>query len=155
MLFHWETDVWDIGEKSNIHRNQHEINMIYHQMIISIAFLFIKYWICSIDKSLKYWRKFLFLPMPAPDSGGAETNAGRLNLGLASDSRICVSIKRIRVLKSDSEISALYENHIFQCIDTIFCVEFRRIPLKFHTKYRAVTLKDVDFIHSWFKSSSI
>ena len=44
--------------------------------------------------------------------------------------------------------------HIFRCIDKIFCVEFQRYPLKFHTKYLTHTLKDVDFIHSWkFKSS--
>ena len=25
--------------------------------------------------------------------------------------------------------------HIFQCMGMIFCVEFQRVPLKFHTKY--------------------
>ena len=30
----------------------------------------------------------------------------------------------------------------------IFCVEFQRVPLKFHTKYLTHTLKDVDFIQS-------
>ena len=39
------------------------------------------------------------------------------------------------------------ENHIFQCMGKIFCVEFQRVPLKFHTKYLTHTLKDVDFIH--------
>ena len=41
----------------------------------------------------------------------------------------------------------LYENNVFQCMGKIFCVEFQRYPLKFHTKYLAHTLKDVDFIH--------
>ena len=52
------------------------------------------------------------------------------------------------------KISMLYRNHIFQCMGKIFCVEFQRVPLKFHTKYLTHTLKDVDFIHRWkFKSS--
>ena len=56
----------------------------------------------------------------------------------------------LRALK----ISKLHKNHIFQCMDKIFCVEFQRVPLKFHTKYLTHTLKDVDFIHIWkFKSS--
>ena len=32
--------------------------------------------------------------------------------------------------------------HIFQCMVKIFCVEFQRVPLKFHTKYLTHTLKD-------------
>ena len=56
----------------------------------------------------------------------------------------------LRTLK----ISMLYKSHIFQCMGKIFCVEFQRVPLKFHTKYLTHTLKDVDFIHIWkFKSS--
>ena len=56
----------------------------------------------------------------------------------------------LRALK----ISKLHKNHIFQCMGKIFCVEFQRVPLKFHTKYLTHTLKDVDFIHIWkFKSS--
>ena len=50
--------------------------------------------------------------------------------------------------------SMLYKNHIFQCMGKIFCVEFQRIPLKFHTKYLTHILKDIDFIHRWwFKCS--
>ena len=56
----------------------------------------------------------------------------------------------LRALK----ISKLHKNHIFQCMGKIFCVEFQRVPLKFHTKYLTHTLKDVDFIHILkFKSS--
>ena len=36
--------------------------------------------------------------------------------------------------------------YIFQCMGKIFCVEFQRYPLKFHTKYLAHTLKDMIFI---------
>ena len=56
----------------------------------------------------------------------------------------------LRALK----ISMLYKNRTFQCMGKIFCVEFQRVPLKFHTKYLTHTLKDVDFIQRWkFKSS--
>ena len=52
------------------------------------------------------------------------------------------------------KIPMLYKNRIFQCMSKIFCVEFQRVPLKFHTKYLTHTLKDVNFIHRWnFKSS--
>ena len=52
------------------------------------------------------------------------------------------------------KISMLYKNRIFQCMGKIFCVEFQRFPLKFHTKYLIHTLKVVHFIHRWnFKSS--
>ena len=44
--------------------------------------------------------------------------------------------------------------HIFQCMGEIFCVEFQRYPLKFHTKYLTHTLKDMISIQHWnFKSS--
>ena len=45
------------------------------------------------------------------------------------------------------KISMLHKNRIFQCMGKIFCVEFQRFPLKFHTKYLIHTLKDVHFIH--------
>ena len=46
--------------------------------------------------------------------------------------------------------------HIFQCMGKIFCVEFQRVPLKFHTKYLTHTLKDIIFIqYGNFKSSQI
>ena len=51
-------------------------------------------------------------------------------------------------------ISMLYKSHIFQCMGKIFCVEFQRVPLKFHTKYLTHTLKDKSFMKHWnFKSS--
>ena len=44
--------------------------------------------------------------------------------------------------------------HIFQCVGEIFCVEFQRYPLKFHTKYLTHSLKDIIFMQHWnFKSS--
>ena len=37
----------------------------------------------------------------------------------------------------------------------IFCVEFQRWPLKFHTKYLAHTMKDIYFIERWSYKSSV
>ena len=51
-------------------------------------------------------------------------------------------------------ISMLYKNHIFQCMGKIFCVEFQRVPLKFHTKYLTHTMKNVNFIRRWKLKSS-
>ena len=54
----------------------------------------------------------------------------------------------LRALKS----SLLNKLQIFQCIGKIFCVEFQRVPLKFHTKYLTYTVKDTIFIQcSTFK----
>ena len=44
--------------------------------------------------------------------------------------------------------------HIFQCMGKIFCVEFQRYPLKFHTKYLTHTLKDMIFMQFWNLKSS-
>ena len=56
----------------------------------------------------------------------------------------------LRALK----ISALYKISIFQCMGKISWVEFQMNPLKFHTKYLTLTLKDTYFIHMWqFRSS--
>ena len=44
--------------------------------------------------------------------------------------------------------------HIFECMGKIFCVEFQRYPLKFHTKFLTHTLKDKIFMQHWnFKYS--
>ena len=48
----------------------------------------------------------------------------------------------LRALK----FSPLNKIHIFQCMGKIFCVEFQRYPLKFHTKYLTHTLKGTIFI---------
>ena len=52
------------------------------------------------------------------------------------------------------EFSHVNKIHIFQCMGKIFCVEFQRVPLKFHTNYLTHSLKDMIFIQYWnFKSS--
>ena len=72
--------------------------------------------------------------------------------------------KHLWTLKSKSELlnvraltfSSVNKIHIFQCMGKIFCVEFQRYPLKFHTKYLTHALKDMLFIQHWnFKSSQI
>ena len=52
----------------------------------------------------------------------------------------------LRALKS----SPVNKICIFQCMDKIFCVEFQRYPLKFHTKYLTHRLKDI-FFHATLK----
>ena len=43
----------------------------------------------------------------------------------------------LRTLK-DSPVNQI---HIIQCMGKIFCVEFQRYPMKFHTKYLTYRLK--------------
>ena len=45
------------------------------------------------------------------------------------------------------KFSLVKKIYIFQCMGKIFCVEFQREPLKFHTKYLAHTLKEAILIH--------
>ena len=47
----------------------------------------------------------------------------------------------LRALK----IFMLNKSKFFQCMGKIFCVEFQRVPLKFHTKYHTHTLKRCGF----------
>ena len=55
--------------------------------------------------------------------------------------------------------SCVNKIHIFQCMVKIFCVEFQRVSLKFHTKYLSHTLKvmiwyNVEILRAFrFKSS--
>ena len=56
----------------------------------------------------------------------------------------------LRALK----FSPVNKIRLFQCMGKIFCVEFQRYPLKFHTTYLTHALKDMIFIQHWnFKSS--
>ena len=50
----------------------------------------------------------------------------------------------LRALK----FSPVNKIHIFQCMGKIFCVEFQRYPLKFHTQYPTHTLKDMFFLYN-------
>ena len=56
----------------------------------------------------------------------------------------------LRALK----FSTLYKIIIFQCMGKIFYVEFKREPLKFHTKYLTHTLKHVIIMQHWNVKSS-
>ena len=51
----------------------------------------------------------------------------------------------LRALK----FSPMNKIHIFQCMGKIFCVEFQRYSLKFHTKCLSHTLKDMTIIVHW------
>ena len=82
--------------------------------------------------------------------GGGGGGGGGGGDGVRGVFKNTYALLNLRALK----ISVLYKNHIFQWMGKIFCVEFQRVSLKFHTKYLTHTLKDVDFIHRWkFKSS--
>ena len=52
------------------------------------------------------------------------------------------------------EFQLRIEINIFQCLEKIFCVQFQRYSLKFHTKYLIPTLEDMHFIQNknfiWF-----
>ena len=67
---------------------------------------------------------------PSPGAPLIVSTGGRFNNAY--------ELLNLRALK----ISMLYKSHIFQCMGKIFCVEFQRVPLKFHTKYLTHTLKD-------------
>ena len=57
-------------------------------------------------------------------------------------------IRIMRAMKNAYEQSILesvIKNIHIQCMGEIFCVEFQRYPLKFHTKYLAHTWKYVNF----------
>ena len=80
------------------------------------------------------------------------TNDGLLYRGYGSGGRF----KNTYELLNQRALKFSYVNkiHIFQCMGKIFCVEFQRYPLKFHTKYLTHTLKDMIFMQFWnFKSS--
>ena len=80
--------------------------------------------------------------------------AGRGLLVSSSGGRFkkAYELLNLRALK----ISPVNKMNIIHCMDKIFCVEFQREPLKFHTKYLIHTLKDTIFIQHWnFKSSWI
>ena len=55
------------------------------------------------------------------------------------DILININIKKMHQLLNlrALKISMLYKIHAFQCLGRIFCVEFQRETLKFHTKYHA------------------
>ena len=112
----------------------------------------------GILASLKSTNRYLHIKTCVSETGGRFKNTYEL--------------LNLRALK----ISILHKNYIFQCMGKIFCVEFQRYPLKFHTKYQCMgkifcvefqryplkfhtkylthTLKYVYFIHRWkFKSS--
>ena len=75
---------------------------------------------------------------------------GLVNRGAGGRFKNTYELLNQRALK----FSYVNKIHIFPCMGKIFCVEFQRYPLKFHTKYLTHTLKDMIFMQFWnFKSS--
>ena len=128
------------------------------QITFSNAFLWMKVW--SFDETIRFsvkcvpkapinyksvlvqvmaWRRIDDKPLPEP----MLTQFSDAYTGPGGRFKNTYELLNLRALK----ISKLHKNHIFQCMGKIFCVEFQRVPLKFHTKYLTHTLKDVDFIH--------
>ena len=54
------------------------------------------------------------------------------------------NVRELLILRA-LKISILYKNHIFQCMGKIFCVEFQRYPLKFHTKISCPYIESCGF----------
>ena len=109
----------------------------YLQWLINLTDVALRGWI--LIKSYTFCRSINYFPLLWTQNwpGGVLKNTYEL--------------LNLRALK----ISKLHKNHIFQCMGKIFCVEFQRVPLKFHTKYLTHTLKDVDFIFGQYKKSLV
>ena len=83
----------------------------------------------------------------AAGGGGHTANTG---LGSGGHFKKAYQLLNLRALK----FSRVNKMPVFQCISKIFCVEFQREPLKFHTKYLTHTLEDTIFIQHWNSKSS-
>ena len=59
------------------------------------------------------------------------------NLGGVSKTLMSLSLRALK-------FSLVNKIYIFQCMGKIFCVEFQRYPLKFHTEYLTHTLNTVE-----------
>ena len=81
---------------------------------------------------ITYLKIYLYLP----------GKGGHLDVRWGGGFKNTYELLKLRALK----FSYMNKIHIFQCIGKIFCVEFQRYPLKFHTKYLTRTLKDMIFI---------
>ena len=94
----------------------------YHQSVLKTGT------ICYarfLKKIALYYKQLRFLCPPDPSD-------------LPGRFKKTYELLNLRALK----ISPVNKIHIFQCMGKIFCVEFQRYPLKFHTKYLTHTLKD-------------
>ena len=91
--------------------------------------------------------------MPPAQSANLVANSGNTIYGVSGPGgrfKSTYELLNLRALKY-SRVNKIY---IFQSMDKIFCVEFQRYPLKFHTIYLTHILKDMLFIQHWiFKSS--
>ena len=111
-----------------------------------------------MDVQLSLWRlkssaSHLFVDRPVQANVKENTKAlhyWSFVRGLGGRFKNTYELLNLRALK----FSYVNKIHIFQCMGMIFCVEFQRYPLKFHTKYLTHTLKDMIFMQFWnFKTS--
>ena len=107
------------------------LNKMLAFYILTISWHWFKYWLGALQGACHYlnqwWSRYL---------GGCFKDTYEL--------------LNLRAIK----FSPVNKIHTFQCMGKIFCVEFQRVPLKFHRKYLTHTLKDAIFMHNWnFKSS--
>ena len=98
--------------------------------------------VCSSQHNVLSFRVFFIQSRRIDHKRGKILSGGRF--------KNTYELLNLRALKS-SPVNKIY---IFQCMRKIFCVEFQRVPLKFHTKYLTHTLRDTISTQSWnFKSS--
>ena len=84
--------------------------------------------------------KFYYLDIPVIGVGRGDSGKMRCS-GVGGWGVVVVVQKRLQARKT----LLFNKQHIFQCMDKILCVEFQKVPLKFHTKYLTHTLKDAIF----------
>ena len=121
----------------------HNVNY-FQEMKVSVAILF-------HSSTVKWWRLLKFTPKGWTNRGlPIKHNRYHVCWWPGGRFKNTYELLNLRALK----FSYVNKIHIFQCMGKIFCVEFQRYPLKFHTKHLTHTLKDIIFMQFWnFKSS--
>ena len=121
---------------------------VYISSLLYLPYVCIFYVYAIMTKKIKF--KFYTWNHDAKKKKNMSCYIGQLFSPPGERFKNVFELLNLRALK----ISMLGQNHIFQCMGKMFCVEFQRVPLKFRTKYLTHTLNDVDFICRWkFKSS--
>ena len=122
------------------------------QLYISVTFLFHPQYVIIAFYAGLSWHGLLLLLII-------------ITITIVKTITIIITIIKIMMIKSTGSayqllnlralrFSLANKMHILQCMGKIFCVEFQRVPFKFHTKYLTHTSKDMIFMQHWiFKSS--
>ena len=77
-----------------------------------------------------------------------DQNISRVHNGMPSEGRFKKTYELLNL--RDLKFSRVNKIHIFQCMGKLFCVEFQRVPSKFHAKYLIHKLKDTFFTKHWY-----